>query len=431
MSAARVSVLAGLALAISGSSASGEPGALREARGGVAVVPSGQPATDGDVDSIGAAAVDSPAASRAATAIRAELADRGFGSPATRDALEGGLGDDEAAALADAARAVADAREAYATFEYDRALARLEAIDRLLIDREPSPAGHALLVERHLLAGLVHEGRGRTADATRSFRALHHLAPARRGLDAGAYRPQVVALFARVVKASEPRAPLRITAEPAGAAIWLDGRRVGKAPLALAALAGGPHWVVASAPGQRPRGVVIDLDAARPDSQAVSLSLSPLPPAEVGARLRRRIAQADRGDARGAAGDLARLAGVDVLVLIRARGDRAEGAVLDARSGLLSAWLPAPSEELLRQLPGAAATGSPAIAATGQDPLVSADPRPTEEGAAAPAWYGTWWGRSILVAGGLAIAGGVVYAVSAGGDDGFAVGGFCFDGKDC
>jgi len=426
MSARRVAVLAGVALAFAA------PASAGERRFGVAVVGDGVEAEDGDASGGGGAA-----AREAAGSLRADLAARGVAlvpPGELRGALEGPLpaDDGDAAALARARQRLAAAGDAYAGFQYERALAALELIDRQLIDRQPSPALIALLAERHLLAGLVHEGRGRPADARRSFRTVHHLDPARRSLDAGAYRPQVVSLFAQVVKAQERRASLRVATDPPGGRVWIDGRLAGEAPVSRDDLAAGEHWVVAAAPGRRAHGAMVEVDPDRSDA-GLSLALAARSPVERARALRRRIGAAgSERERRASAAELARAAGVDVLVLVRDRGGQVEGAALDARTGALSAWQPVPSARFTRQLAGSPAPPAPAAGAEveGPDPLIASAPA-TATVDAAPSWYSTWWGRTLIVAGGVAVGGAVIYAVSAGGDSSYTVGDFCFDGRDC
>ena len=412
MSACRVAVLAGVALA-SASAASAEAG---ETRVGFAVL-------------AGPEADSGPAVESA----RAACAERGLipmPAGALRAALERPLAGGDRDGLSRARRQLRAAREAYTRFEYERALTELNAIDRLLLDREPTSALVELMVERHLLAGLVHEGQGRPADTRRAFRLVRQLDPDRRELDAGAYRPQVVTLYAEATREEGRPVTLRIATEPDGAAVYLDGRPAGRAPLSLAGVSAGRHWVVATAPGHRARGALIDVDAAR-EQRRQSLSLARQSRAERAAELRRSLRAADgAGERRAAATELARAAGVDVLVLVRARAGQVEGQIFDARRSLLSGWLAMPSEPFSRRI---AAATSPALSA-GADPgdsSISLATGPPAEADPARSWYSTWWGRTLIVAGGLAVGGAVFFAVSGGDDPSYAIDGFCFAGRDC
>ncbi|HKE20415.1 MAG TPA: PEGA domain-containing protein, partial [Kofleriaceae bacterium] len=408
MSAHRVAVLAGVVLA----SASAHAG---ERRVGFAVL------------------AGSEARSRAAVeSARAECAGLGLAPVGgeLRAALEEPLppeGEREVA-LTRARRQLGAAEEAYKRFDYERALADLGEVDRLVVDREPTPPVVRLMVERHLLAGLVEEGRRRPVEARRAFRAVQHLDPDRRALDAGAYRPQVVALFAQAAR-DDGHGALHIAAEPAGARVFVDGRPAGVAPLDLEHVSSGPHWVVAAAPGRSPRGAMIDVaDERRPAER--SLSLHERPPAESAAELRRAVGRADDRARRTASAALAGAARVDLLVLVRAHANRVEAAVFDARRGLLSPWLAMPSERFSHTL---AAGASPGGLAPGADPMAAGGLSGSAPAAdRAPSWYTTWWGRTLIVAGGVVVGGAIILAATSGGDDpGYSVGGFCFAGRDC
>ena len=311
------------------------------------------------------------------------------------------------------------AREAYARFDYERALGSLEAADELLLDREPSEPVIELLVERHLLAGLVHEGRGHAARAVQSFRTVQHLAPDRQELDPGEFRPQVVTLY-REARASEGEAaPLAIAVEPAGSRVWLDGRAAGAAPLSPPDVRPGLHWVVASAPGHEPRGELVEVAVGQP--AAVRLVLAERPAAERVEELRRALAaSAGRDELAAVAAQLAAAAQVELLVLVRARRGGAEGAVYDAASRELWPFAPLPSSRFTAQL----------APPRGEDPggaaLVTASAP-----AADTAWYRTGWGKGLLVTGGLVASALILYAVTADDDPGYGLGDWCFAGEEC
>jgi hypothetical protein len=184
--------------------------------------------------------------------------------------------------------------------------------------------------------------------------------------------------------------------------------------------------VVAAAPGHRARGAIVDVEARE---QGRTLALAAQSPAERATELRRSLGAASAtGERRAAAAGLARVAGVHVLVLVRERDGQVEGAVFDARRGLLSGWLAVPSEPFSRRI---AAAASPDLSA-GADPGAGAISLagPAAEADRPPSWYSTWWGRTLIVAGGLAVGGAVFLAVS-GGDDTYSLSGFCFAEQDC
>jgi hypothetical protein len=397
MSSCRVAVLAGVVLAAA-------PAAANERRVGFAVL------TDEE-------------ASGAVESARAECAAAGLvpiPDGELRQALEQPLrpGADDAEVLDRARQRLRAAREAYSRFDDRRALTQLQAVDRMLLDREPTPAVVELLAERHLVAGLVHESRGRGGEARGAFRLVRELDPSRSALDPAAYRPQVVELFARSAR-GRGTTSLRIRTAPAGARVYLDGRAVGRAPLEVDEVSSGRHWLVAAAPGHRSRGSLIEVDGGRPASESLSLAASL--PAERAAELRSALRAASGArERRTVAAELAGTAGADLLVLVRARAGAIEGAVFDARRGLLSAWVGMPSERFSSAL----STGL--APQPGASALAAEAPPPERR-----AWYSTWWGRTLLIAGGIAVGGAAYFALSSGDDPGYSVGGFCFAGRDC
>src|SRR6185503_12622431 len=236
---------------------------------------------------------------------------------------------------------LAAAREAFASFEYDRALGELAKIDALLIDREPSQPLTDLLVQRHLLAGQVHEGRDKPDEALDAFRLVRHLDPGRGELDPGEYRPRVVALYKKS-RPTRANGTVALAVTPEGARIWIDGRSMGRAPVDASGLGPGPHWVVASAPGRRPKGQLVSVTAGK--RREVSIELDAMPATDRIGELRRALAASNsRDELEAGAAQLAAAADVDVMVMVRGRGDRVEGAAFDTARGELGAWAPLPS----------------------------------------------------------------------------------------
>ena len=220
-----------------------------------------------------------------------------------------------------------------------------------------------LLVERHLLAGQVHEGRGRPADARRDFRLVRQLDPDRRELDAGAYRPQVVALFAEAATDERRRGALRIDTEPPGARVF--GRRAIRrrgAARGRERRLPARHWVVAAAPGHRPRGAIVDVEAREqaPHAGAGAAARRPSARPSCAARCAPRP---DRRAPRRRRRAGPRRRGATSWCWCATRDGQVEGAVFDARRRLLSGWLAVPSEPFSRRI---AAAASPDLA--GADP---------------------------------------------------------------
>jgi hypothetical protein len=380
---------------------------------------------------VGFANLDGQAAESSIEEARGELGRHGYrplDSGALRAALEEPLPAGAAAtpALRRARNHLAAAREAYASFEYDRALAELARIDELLLEREPSGPVLEILVQRHLLAGQVHEGRDRPDEALESFRLVRHLDPGRTELDPGEYRPRVVSLY-RKSRPSRANSTLEVAVTPAGAHIWIDGRAIGRAPLEASGLAPGPHWVVASAAGRQPRGQLVTAEAGK--KRAVELELAARPAADRIAELRRAlVSTSSRDELEAGAAELAAAADVDVMVLVRARSGTVEGAAFDTARGELGAWAPLPSRGFWLVLtPQQALSGDDDDGGEDGGALVGGGDRDQPS----RSWYQTGWGKGLIIGGGVVITGAILWAVLAGGDDTYSLGGWCFEGADC
>jgi hypothetical protein len=332
-------------------------------------------------------------------------------------------------ALGRARNHLAAAREAYASFELDRALGELEKIDDLLLDREPSQPVVDVLVQAHLLAGQVHESRDQPDEAVASFRLVRHLDPSRTSLDPGEYRPRVVTLYKKA-RPGRANSTLAIEVTAAGAQVWIDGRSMGRAPVEASGLAPGRHWVVASSLGRSPRGQLVDVSAGK--RRPVELALKKRAAADRIVEVRRGLASASsRDELEAGAAELAGAAEVDVMVLVRGQGDAVEGAAFDTARGELGAWAPLPSRGFWLVLsPGRALEGNDGDGSGGASGGSLTRTPDRDDGDRS--WYQTGWGKGILIGGGAAvITGAVLYFVLAGGEDTYTIGGWCFEGGDC
>lgn len=409
MSVRRVAVLVGLFAAPAAAMASGARTVGFANLGGQAAEASIEEAR-GELKSHGYQAIDSGA-------LRASL----------EEPLPVGGGGATSLPLGRARNHLAAAREAFASFEYDRALAELAHIDELLLDREPSQPVIDILVQRHLLAGQVHEGRDRPDEALQSFRLVRHLDPGRGELDPGEYRPRVVSLYKKS-RPTRANGTLALEVTPEGAHVWIDGRSMGRAPVEATGLGPGPHWVVTSAPGQRPHGELVSITAGK--RRAVALELKAFPAADRIIELRRALATAtSRDELEAGAAQLAGAADVDVMVMVRGRGDRVEGAAFDTARGELGAWAPLPSRGFWLVLTPSQALGDDDGGDDGSDggSLTRSD----GDRGDSRSWYQTGWGKGLIIGGGAAVAGAILYVVLTSGSDTYTLGGWCFEGTDC
>jgi hypothetical protein len=367
----------------------------------------------------------SPASEAAVAALRGRLEGRpGIVLPrdAARAALEAPLSDGEAATHPRATQLVRAARDAYSRFDYEGALERLRQAELALASAPPAPEVTHLLVDVNLLTGVVEADRGETARALEAFRVAQRLDPARRALDPGGYRPRVVALYAQAAASPEPRrARLDVVTEPAGAAVWIDGRRVGTAPLG-ASLEIGQHYVAAVAEGSAPR-LEKPLLRAGEDSR-LSMLLSRSPPEERVRQVRADLLAGRVGWERGPA-VLAANASLDLVVVVRAApGDKgAEAAIFDARAGALGPWMSAaPVEPVLVALAAALAAPAPPAKA----PLVGLTEREPSPAATTP-WYRSWWLAPPLLAVGAAVGLGTLWIIDRERTTTYAINRWCFN----
>jgi hypothetical protein len=375
-----------------------------------------------------------PAGHAAVAALRARLEPHpGITLPrdAARAALEAPLGADadEPVTPPRATQLVAGARDAYSRFDYDGALERLRQAELALATAPPVADVTRLLVEINLLAGVVRADRGDPGRALEDFRVAQRLDPARKMLDPGSYRPRVVALYAQAAAAPETRrAHLDVVTDPAGAEVWIDGRRAGTAPLGVV-LEAGVHYVAVVAEGSVPRLEKPVLRAGEPSRLSLLLSRSP---PEERARQARAGLLAGRLDWERGPATLAASASLDLVVLARDAaqatapdGARAEVALYDARTGALGAWMPAaPVEPVLVAL--ASAVAAPTHTATAS--LVAGEERDRDAALAAPTpWYRSWWLAPPLVAVGAAVTLGTLWIIDREHTTTYAINRWCFN----
>jgi hypothetical protein len=132
------------------------------------------------------------------------------------------------------------------------------------------PGGAALYADASLRLGAVLAHLGRTAESQASLALALTLDPAR-PITLAEFSPDVVSAVEAVRSLTRPTRPLRITSEPAGAQITIDGKDVGRAPLHVD-LAIGQHVVVARVPQYQPRALAIAVDTA---TNELALDLEP------------------------------------------------------------------------------------------------------------------------------------------------------------
>jgi hypothetical protein len=230
-----------------------------------------------NADGVGIVAV-SPDASDRGAAAKAMAATIGSTSRVVEDAISDARGAVAAgavpAAMLERFRRVRDAID-----EGWRAFVRVQielAASRLAVARTDAeallayPGGAVLYADAALRLGAVLEHQGRSAEGRAAIALALALDPDR-PITLTEFSPDVVAVVETVRTAVRLTRRVQLTSEPTGAAIAVDGKELGRAPLDVE-LPIGQHVVVGQLPRYEPRALAVALDAASP--AAISLELS-------------------------------------------------------------------------------------------------------------------------------------------------------------
>lgn len=335
-----------------------------------------------------------------------------------REALEAPLAASEDR-LAQARSLLATAKDAYAGFQFDRALEQLADVDPLLADQPQSDRLIEILAERYVLAGLVHAGAKRPTEAEAAFAMVKRLRPDRQ-LDPATYHPRIVALFAQAGARAGAEVSVRIEGTP-GARVVVDGATIGKAPVTVS-LATGTHYVNVDAEGFVPAGAAIEVAA---ETAHFSFRLEAAPADARARRLRDQLMASDSpADLSAAAAGICALAEASVVVIVRNRaGSTFEAAVYRCESSDLGDWVALPSAQFFAAL-GPAAPGDSG-GTRERRRLTPADP--ARDRGRTRSWYRTWWGTGLLA--GAAVAAGTALYLALRPDDEFAIGTWCVEGE--
>ncbi len=274
---------------------------------------------------------DAPAAVKLANDIRGELGPHPDLQPVISQfdetALTEPIGDEDAAALADAARDRRDAEVELQQFHFDPARSRAKDGQERLLTVTPT-ATTGLYAELTLTYALALFSENDTS-AAGVFALVHKLAPART-LDPAGYPPEQVAAF----DAARPTATGTIEIRGTGTA-WLDGTEIGPAPQTIVAPIG-MHYVQLTGPDRETRGasLVVVKDAK---SLAEVIDAPASHDLQVH-RARTLLAKASDALSRASAMQhLARLVGVEDAVLILGSTDKLRVETWRASAGFSAA----------------------------------------------------------------------------------------------
>jgi PEGA domain len=236
------------------------------------------------------------------------------------------------------------ARNAIAHFEHAAARRALARAETLVLALEPDEHVVQILSEVSFQAGLIHlrdQNRGLAVDA---FRQVLRLVPEREPLDPTRYPPEVVQAFAAAHRPGGDAGALDVEATVDGAAVYVDGVRIGVTPI-RAEIAAGLHYMVVEAPGFQSRGR--KLEVAPRERIELKIELSRLQLDQRAADLRRRLTEG-RGSRhstlRRAGREVALLAGVDAVLVVGDGKGRPSVAIYERNADRLSLFRPVDRE---------------------------------------------------------------------------------------
>lgn len=187
------------------------------------------------------------------------------------------------------------------------------------------PGGDVLYADAALRLGAVLEHQGRSDDGRAAIALALALDPDR-PITLAEFSPDVVAAVDAVRTTTRPTRSVRLTTDPAGAAITVDGKELGRTPLEVE-LVLGQHVVVAQLPLHEPRALGVAIDAASPAQLALDIARDP---AAIRLAEGATIGLSDEG-ARELVEATLRFADLDELVLVAAVQRRGGPALLVQR----------------------------------------------------------------------------------------------------
>ena len=279
-------------------------------------------------DSIGIAAqsaADAPAsAGQVARAMGDALLDMGI-TPALDPFARAQLGLDRGAVpsprlarFSQVRNLIREGWQAYVAVDTERAIERFQAAQEAARELLDLDGGAVLYADIALRLGAVQLQLGQQQDATHNFRLARTLDPDRE-VAIASFAPDVVRAFETANAAEVPMGVIRVTSEPEGVRVELDGQDVGPAPVVVQAPVG-DHVLVARFPGYRAATRVvsvapIDANAAGPQPVAVRLSPDAETAALAAGSPRLAVGQSS-GDAKIAIRALIRYAEVDGIAVV-------------------------------------------------------------------------------------------------------------------
>jgi hypothetical protein len=317
------------------------------------------------------------------------------------------------AAVQQADARVAEADDAVTRFDYERAVAELNAAEAALVDVRPEPPLVARLAEINFRRGVVAMAVSDSDAAIVAFRVVRRLAPDRAAPSAVLHKRAVVEAYRAAGLPQKKSATVAMRAPFDGAEVYLDGERVGTSP-AIVTTEPGIHYAYVSLPGFVPGGRVVEIGR---DGGSVNVPLRPLPSDARAHELRRELVGGDgpTDDAlRAAAAEICDLSGAALVVFVADAGEGLRAAAYDRSTARLGPW---------RAVIADAGSADAVVAALpGRlDLALQRVPVPTADAGAPPPppepWWRRRWGIATLGGGAVVAALGAALVVMLGGGD--------------
>ncbi|HTL38123.1 MAG TPA: PEGA domain-containing protein [Kofleriaceae bacterium] len=223
---------------------------------------------------------------------------------------------------------------AYLRVQVDFAASRLAAARTDAESVVALPGGALIYADASLRLGAVLAQLGRTQESQAALSLALALDPDR-PITLAEFSPDVVAAVDAVRAAKKPTHTVRITTDPAGAALTIDGRDAGHAPINLD-LATGQHVIIARQPLYQPRALAVAVDDQPPPSTPTTSAMQTFDLALEHDTAAMRLAEgAQAGLPDAASQELSdatiRYADLDELVLVAATDRRGGPALLVQR----------------------------------------------------------------------------------------------------
>ena len=290
--------------------------------------------------------------------------------------------------LAAAKTALTKARAAYKQLRFSVAVATLQTAQATLVAAAQSKADFAILGEIALWRGIAHLAL-KQEDAARQALGWAMTLGQRGG--GGRFAPEVQR-FVDEVEKNRGKGSLTITAQPAGATIWVNGVDRGVAPATIT-LGGGLHHVRITQLGRREQVLLPVVQNGKVDRVSAELKQAAAP------EIARQLIEAANKKSSLYQSNLAALLSIDAAVVIGGSAGRPSASV---------AWLKPGAKKKPLSCPAAAKDTLSACLADSLFVLATGSRPPGRQSPKGAAFYRRWWfwtavGTAVAAGSGVAI----------------------------